>query len=332
MVLKAAVIGIGFMGTNHARIYANMNNAKLVAISDLSPKRCELFSEKYRIHAYSDYHELLEKEKPDLLSIAVPTASHAAVALDCLQARVNILIEKPIASTLEEAQQIISAAKSAKRKLMVGHIVRFNPAVRELKKHLDNKELGRIFQIVCHREGPFPTRVRDVGVVVDLAPHDIDIMRYISQSEPIQAYAETEQRINTDHEDLLLATLRFKNSITGALNTNWLTPTKIREINVLGEKGMFHIDDLTQDLYFYENSLAANSIWDSLKTIRGVNPGKMVRFAFDRKEPLKVELSAFVASVKDNSAVPVTGEDGYQALRIALALVQSGLTHQVIGL
>ena len=331
-MLKAAVIGIGSMGANHARVYAGMDNVKLVAAADLDKKQCETLSEKHRINTYSDYHELLEKEKPDLLSIGVPTASHAAVALDCLQAGANILIEKPIASSLEEAQKIISAAKTAKLKLMIGHIVRFNPAVRELKKHLDNKELGRIFQIVCHREGPFPARIRDVGVVVDLAPHDIDIMRYLSQSEPMRAYAETEQRINTEHEDLLLAVLRFKNNITASLNINWLTPTKIREINVLGEKGMFRIDDLTQDLYFYENSLAANSIWDSLKTIRGVNPGKMVRFAFDRKEPLKVELSAFVEAVKNNSIVPVTGEDGYEALRIALALVQSGLTHQVIGL
>ncbi len=332
MVLKAAVIGTGSMGANHARVYSGMEDVKLVAASDLDQKQCEMLAEKYRINTYSDYHELLEKEKPDLLSIAVPTANHATVALDCLQAGANILIEKPISSTLEEAKQIISTAKTAKRKLMVGHIVRFNPAVRELKKHLDNKELGRIFQIVCHREGPFPTRIRDVGVVVDLAPHDIDIMRYLSQSEPIRVYAETEQRINTEHEDLLLASLRFKNNITAALNINWLTPTKIREINILGEKGMFRIDDLTQDLYFYENSLATNSIWDSLKTIRGVNPGKMVRFAFDRKEPLKVELSAFADAIKNNSAVPVSGEDGYQALRIALAMVQSGLTHQVIGL
>jgi len=331
-VLKVAVIGIGSMGANHVRVYAGMDSVKLVAVSDINGQHCAQLAEKFGIPAYSDYHELLEKEKPDLVSIAVPTASHAAVALDCLQAGAHVLIEKPIASTLDEAQQIIQAAKTANLKLMVGHIVRFNPAVRELKKHLDNGELGRIFQIVCHREGPFPSRIRDVGVVVDLAPHDIDIMRYLAQSEPIRAYAETEQRIHTEHEDLLLAVLRFKNKITAALNINWLTPTKIREINILGEKGMFQINDLTQDLYFYENSLAANGIWDSLKTIQGVNPGKMVRFAFDRKEPLQVELQAFVEAVEDDLPVPVTGEDGFEALRIALALVQSGLTHQVIGL
>ncbi len=332
MALKAAVIGTGSMGSNHARIYAGMEAINLAGISDLDQMQCTTLSKKYGVHAYSNYQELLEKEKPDIVSIAVPTANHAAVALDCLQAGANILVEKPIASNLEEAQTIISAAKAARLKLMVGHIVRFNPAVRELKKHLDAGELGRIFQIVCHREGPFPTRIRDVGVVIDLAPHDIDIIRYLSQSEPLRVYAETEQRIHTEHEDLLLAIMRFKNNITSSLNINWLTPTKIREINILGEKGMFQINDLTQDLYFYENTMAVNGIWDSLKTIRGVNPGKMIRFAFDRKEPLQVELSAFVDAVRDNSPVPISGEDGYEALRIALALVQSGLTHQVIEL
>jgi len=331
-VLKAAVIGTGSMGTNHARIYADMNGVKLIAAADLDQNHRANLEERFTVTVYSDYHELLTKEKPDIVSIAVPTADHAAVALDCLHAGVHVLVEKPIASSLEEARKIISTAENLKLKLMVGHIVRFNPAVRELKKHLEAGELGRIFQIVCHREGPFPTRIRDVGVVVDLAPHDIDIMRYLSQSEPMRVYAETEKRIHTDHEDLLLATLRFKNGITSALNINWLTPTKIREINVLGEKGMFQINDLTQDLYFYENSLAVNGIWDSLKTIQGVNPGKMVRFAFDRKEPLQMELTAFVEAVRDNLPVPVTGEDGFEALRIALALVQSGLTHQVIEL
>jgi len=331
-VIKTAVIGAGSMGANHARIYAGMNAAKLVATADLDKDRCASIAEKYNVSTYTDYRELLEREKPDLVSIVVPTASHMAVAMDCLQAGVHVLIEKPITSTLDEAGAVIERARSEKLKLMIGHIVRFNPAVQELKKHLDAGELGRIFQIVCHREGPFPTRIRDVGVVVDLAPHDVDIMRYLSQSEPIRVYAETERRIHTEHEDLLLATMRFKNGITSALNINWLTPTKIREINVLGEKGMFQINDLTQDLYFYENSLAVNGIWDSLKTIQGVNPGKMVRFAFDRKEPLEMELTAFVEAVQNDLPVPVTGEDGYEALRIASALVQSGLTHQVIEL
>lgn len=331
-MIKAAVIGVGSMGTNHARIYAELDSTRLVAVSDNSADRLQLVAEKYKACAYTDYHDLLVKEKPDVVSIVVPTKDHAAVALDCIQAGAHLLIEKPIASTVKEAQTIIDTAHAASCKLMVGHIIRFNPAVMEMKKRLDADELGRIFQIACRREGPFPVRIRDVGVVVDLAPHDIDIIRYLSGSDLIRLYAETEKRIHTEHDDLLIAIMRLQNGITAALNINWLTPTKVREITVLGEKGMFKVDDLTQDLYFYENSLAIQEMWDSLKTISGVNPGKMIRFAIDREEPLKKEISTFVQALENDSPVPVSGEDGLQALRIASALVQSGLSHQVIEL
>jgi predicted dehydrogenase len=331
-VIKAAVIGVGSMGANHARVYTELDSVQLVAVSDSNADRLQFIAEKYKVSVYTDYRDLLVKEKPDVVSIVVPTKDHVAVALDCVRAGAHLLIEKPIASTVGEAQIIINAARIANCKLMVGHIVRFNPAVMEMKKRLDADELGRIFQIVCRREGPFPARIRDVGVVVDLAPHDIDIIRYLSGSDLIRLYAETEKRIHTEHEDLMIAIMRLQNGITAALNINWLTPAKIREITVVGEKGMFKVDDLTQDLYFYENSLAVQEIWDSLKTISGVNPGKMIRFAIDRVEPLKKEIFSFVQAIENDSIMPVSGEDGLQALRIASALVESGLSHQVIEL
>jgi len=320
------------MGANHARVYTELDSVQLVAVSDSNADRLQFIAEKYKVCVYTDYRDLLVKEKPDVVSIVVPTKDHVAVALDCVRAGAHLLIEKPIASTVGEAQIIINAARIANCKLMVGHIVRFNPAVMEMKKRLDADELGRIFQIVCRREGPFPARIRDVGVVVDLAPHDIDIIRYLSGSDLIRLYAETEKRIHTEHEDLMIAIMRLQNGITAALNINWLTPAKIREITVVGEKGMFKVDDLTQDLYFYENSLAVQEIWDSLKTISGVNPGKMIRFAIDRVEPLKKEIFSFVQAIENDSIMPVSGEDGLQALRIASALVESGLSHQVIEL
>lgn len=320
------------MGANHARVYTELDSVQLVAVSDSNADRLQFIAEKYKVCVYTDYRDLLVKEKPDVVSIVVPTKDHVAVALDCVRAGAHLLIEKPIASTVGEAQIIINAARIANCKLMGGHIVRFNPAVMEMKKRLDADELGRIFQIVCRREGPFPARIRDVGVVVDLAPHDIDIIRYLSGSDLIRLYAETEKRIHTEHEDLMIAIMRLQNGITAALNINWLTPAKIREITVVGEKGMFKVDDLTQDLYFYENSLAVQEIWDSLKTISGVNPGKMIRFAIDRVEPLKKEIFSFVQAIENDSIMPVSGEDGLQALRIASALVESGLSHQVIEL
>jgi len=213
---------------------------------------------------------------------------------------------------------------------MVGHIVRFDPAIQALKQHLDAGELGRMFQIVCRRVGRFPERIRDVGVVIDLAPHDLDVMRFVSGDEPVRVYAETQQEIHTAHEDLLTAMLRFRNGLSGVLEINWLTPTKVRDIAVLGERGMFRVVSLTKDLYFYENAQANGPFWSALEMLKGVSEGRMVRFPLQRYEPLKAELEGFVGAVLDDAPVPVSGEDGLQALRLALALVQSGQTHQVV--
>ncbi|BCY16409.1 oxidoreductase [Leptolinea sp. HRD-7] len=329
--LKTAVIGVGSMGKNHARVYSELAEANLVAVSDANAATAEAIGKTFGAAAYSDYRELLEKEKPEAVSVAVPTAMHEQVVTDVLNSGANVLVEKPIAATIEEGQRLIALAKQKNLKLQVGHIVRFNPAIQELKKRLNAGELGRIYQVFCRRAGPFPARIRDVGVVIDLAPHDVDIIRFLTGLDPIRLFAETEQRIHTEHEDLLWGMLRLPDGITASVEINWLTPTKIREVLVLGERGLFRVDDLTQDLYFYENAQATGLAWDSLKNLRGVSEGGMVRFAFQRFEPLKAELQGFLKAVAENTPVPVSGEDGLAALKIALALVESGKTHQVIN-
>jgi predicted dehydrogenase len=248
--IKVAVIGVGSMGRNHARVYSELSGAKLVAVSDAANDLAKEVSLKYGVNGYSDFRLMLEKELPDAVSVVVPTAMHEEVAIAAMEAGAHVLVEKPIASNLEEGKRIIAAAKKLDRKLMVGHIVRFNPAVRELKKRLEANEAGRIFQVVCRRVGPFPARIRDVGVVIDLAPHDIDLMRFLTGMNPERVYAEIERNVHTKHEDLVLGLLHFPKGITGALEINWLTPTKVREITVLGERGMFRVDDLTQDYSF----------------------------------------------------------------------------------
>ena len=324
------MIGVGSMGINHARVYSELAGVELVGVSDVSRERAEFCADKYATRAFSDHRVLLENEKPEAVSICVPTSQHEQMASDALRAGAHVLVEKPITATLEEGRRLIELARQLQRQLMVGHIIRFNPAIRALKEQLQADKLGRIIQIFCRRAGPFPARIRDVGVVVDLAPHDIDIMRFITGKDPIRVFAETEQHIHTDHEDLLFAILRFPDHITGALEINWLTPTKLREVLVLGERGLFRVDDLLQDLYFYENSQFNEEIFSQLRTIKGVSEGSMTRFALNRVEPLKAELEAFIISIRDDKPVPVTGEDGIAALRLALALVESGKTHQVI--
>jgi UDP-N-acetylglucosamine 3-dehydrogenase len=163
-----------------------------------------------------------------------------------------------------------------------------------------------------------------------LAPHDVDIMRFLTGLDPIRVYAEIEQRIHTNHEDLLFALLRFPDHITGALEINWLTPTKIREVLVLGERGMFRVDDLTQDLYFYENAKVTEDLWLGVKTLKGVSEGSMTRFALQRREPLKAELEAFLEAVEGKIPVPVTGVECLSALKLSLALIESGQKNQVI--
>ena len=328
--IKTAVIGVGSMGRNHARVYTELAEAELLAVADASQEQADNIGEKYGVKAYNDYREMLEREQPEAVSIAVPTAMHEEVATVAMQAGAHILIEKPIASTVDEGERLIALARKLERKLMVGHIVRFNPAIQALKEKLMANELGRIFQILCRRVGPFPARIRDVGVIIDLAPHDIDIMRYLTGAEPTRVFAELEKRVHTEHEDLLLGLLRFENSITGSLEINWLTPTKVREIVVLGERGMFLVNDLTQDLYFYENAEVGGELWPVLGTIRGVSEGQMVRYQLDRYEPLKAELQTFVTAVANDSDVPVSGEDGLAALRLALALIESGQNNQVV--
>jgi predicted dehydrogenase len=330
--LRAAVIGVGSMGRHHARVYTELTETALVGVADVEPSTGEQIGTKYGVRSYTDYRQLLEAEEPDIVTVAVPTGNHRAVVETALEAGAHVLVEKPIAATVADAEFLIERADALGRKLMVGHIVRFSPVMQALKDHLDEGELGRIFQIVCRRVGPFPSRIRDVGVVIDLAPHDLDIMRFVSGEEAVRVYAETEQQIHTDHEDLVTAQIRFTDGFTGVLEINWLTPVKIREVTVLGEQGMFRANDLTQDLFFHENADANGLDWSHLSLLKGVSEGKMIRYPIQRYEPLRAELQAFAESVLEDTPVPVSGEDGLAALELALAVVESGRSNQVVTL
>lgn len=329
-MIKVGVIGAGSMGSNHARVYSELPNAQLVGIADVDLARAENVARRYGGTPYADFHALFEKEKPDAVSIAVPTAQHKAVVDAALDAGLHVLVEKPIAATLEEGEYLVQKSKACNRQVMVGHVVRFNPAIQLLKEKIDQGQLGRIFQIICRRVGPFPTRIQDVGVAVDLAPHDVDIMCYLTGTIPVRLFAETEQRLHTQHEDLLLGLIRFPEGVTGSLEINWLTPTKVREIMVLGERGMFRVDDLTQDLYFYENASAETVLWNNLQNIKGVREGAMTRYVVQKVEPLKAELQAFVNAIESGQAVPVSAEDGLTALKIALGLLKSSQKNEVV--
>jgi len=328
-MIRAAVIGVGAMGKQHARIYNELDRVELVAVADVDEDTARNTARRYKIGWYTDYRAMLDREKLDVVSTAVPTCLHRQVALDVIDRGIHLLVEKPIAGTAEEAQEIIDRAAARGIKLTIGHVERFNPAILELKRRLDNGELGRVFQMHARRLGPFPERVRDVGVVIDLATHDLDVMRYLTGSEVVRLYAETEQEIHTDHEDLLSGLVRFADGTIGVLNINWLTPTKIRELSVTGERGMFLADYLTQDLYYYENSYKDGG-WEMLGILRGVGEGNMIRLRIEKKEPLKAELESFVEAIIDDREPLVTGSDGLKALALAQWMVRSGQTNKAI--
>jgi UDP-N-acetylglucosamine 3-dehydrogenase len=286
-----------------------------------------------RARGFDSVERMLAEEELDLVSIVAPTRLHRPVALAALRAGVHVLVEKPIAATRDEALEMIDAADAAGRLLTVGHIERFNPAIRELHRRLRAGELGRIFQVHATRLGPFPARIRDVGVVIDLAPHDLDIMRYLVGSEPIRIYAEAERRIHTEHEDLFVGTMKFANGVVGLLDINWLTPTKRRTLTVAGERGMYVADYIAQDLVFYANHDAPET-WIDRGTggpIMSVAEGEMVRRTIQRREPLAVELSEFAAAVRDGGPPPVDPHDAMVALLLARKMVESAELGQAIA-
>jgi UDP-N-acetylglucosamine 3-dehydrogenase len=279
---------------------------------------------------------MLERERLDLVSIVAPTSLHLPVTLDALHSGAHVLVEKPIAATRDEAIAMMDAADAAGRMLTVGHIERFNPAIRELRRRLADGELGRVFQIHATRLGPFPARIRDVGVIVDLAPHDLDVMRYLVDSEPVRLFAETERRIHTDHEDLFVGTIKFANGVVGLLDINWLTPTKRRTLTVTGDRGMYLADYITQDLVFFANQ-DAHDTWANagagqpITSVASVAEGEMTRRSIRREEPLVVELRDFAEAVRAGGPPPVEPRDAMIALLLARKMVESGERGEVIA-
>jgi predicted dehydrogenase len=318
------------MGRNHLRVLSDLEGAELAAVCDQDADVVGAASHKYSIPGYGSWDEMLKRESLDAAVVAVPTRFHVEAGLAALRRGLHVLVEKPIASNLEEGRRLVSAAASAGRIFAVGHIERFNPAVRELQRRIAAGEIGRLYQLQARRQGPFPARIRDVGVVIDLATHDLDVMHHLAGSEVQRLYAETEQRIHTDHEDILNALLKFESGVLGVLQVNWLTPTKIRELSVLGERGMFVCNYLTQELTHFKNAEVEGGR-NPVNHLRTVSEGEVIRFPVVQSEPLRLELQSFLRSVREGGPVEVDGDAGLRALHLALALMTSASEARTIG-
>ena len=321
-MIRVALIGLGAMGRNHLRVLSEMRAVELVAVCDADANAVQAVGRTHSLPGYRSWDEMLERERLDVAIVAVPTRFHRQAGLAALEHGLHVLVEKPIATDLEEGGQLVAAAKHAKKLLATGHIERFNPAVRELQLRVAAGDAGRLYQFHARRQGPFPARIRDVGVVIDLATHDLDVMDHLAASDVVRLYAETERRIHTDHEDILNALMKFETGVLGVLQVNWLTPVKVRELSVLGERGMFICNYLTQDLVFANNAgISKTAGGDERPT--AVKEGETVPIPVARGEPLRLELEAFFHAVRGEGPLEVDGEAGLRALPLALAMVKS---------
>lgn len=303
--LKAAVIGVGAMGRHHARVYAEMEETALVAVADLDAERADAVADEWGARAYAGYAEMLERERPDAVSVAVPTQWHRNATITCLQAGCHVLVEKPIARYAVHAEAMVEIAERNGLVLAVGHIERCNPIVTAVKGWLDAGRLGRVYRISTRRVGPNPERARDVGVVVDLATHDLDIMRYLLRSEMTECRAMLQRARGGEHEDSVDALLKFDCGAVGVLEADWLTPAKERTLAVTGEKGTIAMD------YIRQTGIAR------------LSPTKVHYLDVPPIEPLLLELRAFAAAARGEGRPAATGLDGLRALEMAQTILES---------
>jgi len=312
-MLRVGVVGVGMMGQHHARVYSELakeGKVELVGVADADFERAKEIAKKFGTIPYADYRELA-REKLDAVTVAVPTSLHKEVALEFIKAGTSVLVEKPIADTIENAQAIIQAAEEMGVTLMVGHIERFNPAVLRLKELISQGELGKLVTVSAKRVGPMATRIRDVGIIVDLGVHDIDVISYLFGEKVKTVYARAGNVVHpAGVEDHALITLGFDDG-TGIVETNWLTPHKTRTLTAVGTSGIAYLDYIEQSLKLY------NSEWIKEAKIQ-------------RKEPLRNELEHFIECVETGKKPIVDGNAGLHALKVALLAQESARTGKVM--
>jgi predicted dehydrogenase len=330
--VRIGLIGAGRMGAYHVETWERIAAGRLVAVAEPDEAVARAKIGRRPIEWLADYHSLLERADIDAVCICAPSELHAPIALDAIAAGKHVFVEKPIATALEDGLRMAAAARVAGVKLMVGHVERFNPAVGKLAELIDDGRIGRVFRAHATRVGPLPAQIRDTGVSLDLATHDLDLMQFVLGRDITSIYAEGSRCVHPTHEDMISCLLRFgDDGPLGLLDVNWLTPEKRREMTVIGEGGMLSASYLTQDVWFVESS-GAPTAWSELALVRGDSEGAAVRFALPRVEPLQAELEAFARCVLDDTPEPVSAQDGCRALAAALAVRDSAANSRPVTL
>ena len=317
--LRCGLIGIGMMGRNHARVLRELTEVELVVIADPGGDPDNV---GHGVPVVPWVEDALEFDL-DCAIVAVPTKHHEAVALSLAEAKVPTLIEKPLAESVEAAEKIAAAFDATNTFATVGHIERFNPAIQQLAIRLEAGELGEVFQIATRRQSSFPRRISDVGVVKDLATHDIDLALFLNGCDYKKLSAFISHRSGRTHEDMLLVSGQMENSTIVNHIVNWLSPVKERTLVVHGEMGVFVADTLSGDLTQHYNGNFEIK-WDSVASFRGVSEGNSVRFAFPKTEPLRSELLTFARGVAGSTSAQLTSlQEGVKVVSTVGRVLQS---------
>lgn len=317
--LRAGLIGLGQIGQHHARVLHQMDGVDLVAAAD--PAATVAATLPAHTQRFTSAEELLAVGL-DLVVIATPTSTHEELAIAAAAAGVHLLIEKPVAACATSAARICAAVEQAGVIGCVGHIERYNPALQEMRRRLAAGQVGEIYQIATRRQGPFPERIADVGVVLDLASHDLDLTAWVAKRSYRTVSAQTAYRSGRRTEDLVAVVGELDGGVVVNHLVNWLSPLKERVTVVTGERGTLIADTLTADLTFYANGVAPVE-WDAAATFRGVVQGDSTRFAFPRREPLLVELEAFRDAVLGLDRRIVSVGDARRTVSVAEAILAS---------
>src|SRR5216683_1222811 len=309
--LRVGVIGAGVMGSNHARVLAGLPDTTLVGVVDPLPAHRTRATELTGCRTFATLDELIS-EGIDAVTVAAPTHLHHEITLGCIAREIHVLVEKPIASSVQEGQEIVDAARRAGVTLMVGHVERFNPAVAAIKAAISGED---ILSIAITRVGPFPPRMSNVGVVIDLAVHDIDLIRWFTDSDIAEVQPQLSNAV-AEREDIALLQFRTASGVLAHINTNWLTPFKARNVTIATRNKYIMGDLLTRQV-----TECFGFQPDGSYSMRHLSVG--------HAEPLRAELQAFVAAIRDGKEPAVTGEEGVASLEIAIRCLERRATPSV---
>ena len=310
--LGVAVIGTGSWGRNHVRVYCQLPEASLKSVVDMSESTSRMVGEQYNVKHYVDPLKALEDPEVEAVSICTPTVTHFDLAKKALLHGKHVLVEKPMTNTVEEAEELINLAKENGRYISVGFVERFNPAVREAVRLATNGDIGDVILAHTKRVSRRPGRIGDVGVIKDLAIHDVDIVNRLFGDDAITVFANAGS-IAHAFEDYANIQVCYENNRSAFIETNWLTPRKIRTLTITGTEGIITVEYITQQILVENNE-------------------KLVQPFLQSEEPLYKELESFVTNILGRRSPEVTGEDGLKALKICEAAIESAKTGRQIFL